>query len=93
MEIIREILTWLCHLVYHDQDEEIMIEALWAFSYLTEGTEEVVDEVLRSGVARRITDSLLHTRVVRSSPLCLFPLSLSLLFDPSSIDLAFPVGY
>ena len=41
-----------------------MIEALWAFSYLTEGGEEVVGEVLRSGVARRITNSLLHSRVV-----------------------------
>jgi len=67
MEIIQEILVWLCKLVYRDEDEEIMIEALWAFSYLTEGSEDVVSEILRTGVARRITNSLLHNRVVRNS--------------------------
>lgn len=51
-------------MIYRDEDEEILIETLWAFSYLTEGPEEVVREVLRTGVARRITDSLLHSRVV-----------------------------
>lgn len=61
---INEILVWLCKLIYRDEDEEILIETLWAFSYLTEGNEDVVREVLRTGVARRITDSLLHTRVV-----------------------------
>lgn len=42
-----------------------MINALWAFSYLTDGSEEVINEVLRTGIARRISDSLLHNRMVR----------------------------
>jgi importin subunit alpha-6/7 len=66
LPVTREILTWLCKLVYHDQDEEIMTESMWAFSYLTDAGEEVVDEVLRCGVARRIADSLMHPSVVRA---------------------------
>ena len=59
-----------------------MIDALWAFSYLTEGPEEVVSEILNTGVGRRICNLLTHARVVCSFLFSYFLFSLSSFLSP-----------
>ena len=46
----------------HSQDEEVLTDACWALSYLSDGTNDKIQEVIQTGVCRRLTELLLCAR-------------------------------
>ncbi|GMH02587.1 hypothetical protein Nepgr_004426 [Nepenthes gracilis] len=44
----------------HSNDEEILTDACWALSYLSDGTNDKIQAVIEAGVCRRLVDLLLH---------------------------------
>jgi importin subunit alpha-1 len=43
----------------HANDEEVLTDAAWALSYLSDGDNDRIDAVLEAGVARRLVELLL----------------------------------
>lgn len=40
-------------------DEEVLTDACWALSYLSDGTNDKIQEVIQSGVCRRLVELLM----------------------------------
>jgi importin subunit alpha-6/7 len=57
---IQPALPILAKLLY-SMDEEILIDACWAISYLSDGPNEKIQAVIESGVPRRLVELLMHT--------------------------------
>eukprot|EP00039_Didymoeca_costata_P025382 m.13138 g.13138 ORF g.13138 m.13138 type:complete len:523 (-) comp4796_c0_seq1:2187-3755(-) len=64
-ELVSQSLGTLSRLVYHP-DEEVLTDACWALSYLTDGTNEKIQTVIEAGVCRRLVELLLsqHTNII-----------------------------
>ncbi|KAJ7865893.1 armadillo-type protein, partial [Mycena olivaceomarginata] len=62
-DLISPALTVLPKLIY-SLDDEVLIDACWAISYLSDGTNDKIQAVIESGVCRRLVDLLMH----RSTP-------------------------
>ena len=43
----------------HSNDEEVLTDACWALSYLSDGTNDKIQEVIQAGVCRRLVELLL----------------------------------
>lgn len=56
--VVKQALPALARLV-HSQDEEVLTDACWALSYLSDGTNDKIQEVITSGVCRRLVELLL----------------------------------
>ena len=56
-ELVKKILPALARLVYHT-DEEVLTDACWALSYLSDGTNDRIEWVLQSGICRRVVELL-----------------------------------
>ncbi|EEC19434.1 beta-catenin-like repeats containing protein, putative [Ixodes scapularis] len=56
-EAIRECLPALAQLIHHT-DKEVVADACWALSYLTDGSNEQIEEVVRAGVVPRLVELL-----------------------------------
>ncbi|WMV31759.1 hypothetical protein MTR67_025144 [Solanum verrucosum] len=52
----------------HSNDEEVLTDACWALSYLSDGTNDKIQAVIEAGVCSRLVELLLH-----SSPSVLIP--------------------
>eukprot|EP00250_Pteridium_aquilinum_P014588 c22078_g1_i1 orf=2046-3488(+) len=52
----------------HAGDDDVLIDACWALSYLSDGVNEKIQAILEAGVCRRLVELLLH-----SSPSVLIP--------------------
>ncbi|KAF7339547.1 Importin subunit alpha [Mycena sanguinolenta] len=65
-ELISPALTVLTKLIY-SLDDEILIDACWAISYLSDGSNDKIQAVIESGVCRRLVDLLLHTSTPKLS--------------------------
>lgn len=59
-EHVRAALPALAALI-HAADEEVLTDACWALSYLSDGTNDKIQAVLDAGVARRLVELLMHT--------------------------------
>lgn len=44
----------------HSTDEEVLTDACWALSYLSDGTNDKIQEVIHAGVVRRLVELLLY---------------------------------
>lgn len=55
---ISPALTVLTKLIY-SLDDEVLIDACWAISYLSDGTNDKIQAVIESGVCRRLVDLLM----------------------------------
>lgn len=61
-EAIKQLLPTFAELISHS-DEEVVTDALWAISYLTDGCNEKIQEVINAGVVPRLCE-LLEVRKV-----------------------------
>ncbi|OVA13566.1 Armadillo [Macleaya cordata] len=66
-EQVRLALPALQHLI-HSTDEEVLTDACWALSYLSDGTNDKIQAVIDAGVCPRLVELLLHP-----SPTVLIP--------------------
>jgi importin subunit alpha-1 len=57
---VKKALPALARLV-HSNDEEVLTDACWALSYLSDGSNDKIQEVINSGVVRRLVELLMHT--------------------------------
>lgn len=57
----------LTKLIY-SLDDEVLIDACWAISYLSDGTNDKIQAVIESGVARRLVDLLMHPSTAVQTP-------------------------
>ncbi|KAK6161048.1 hypothetical protein DH2020_004429 [Rehmannia glutinosa] len=58
-EQVRPALPALQRLVYSN-DEEVLTDACWALSYLSDGTNDKIQAVIEAGVCQRLVELLLH---------------------------------
>lgn len=57
----------LTKLIY-SLDDEVLIDACWAISYLSDGTNDKIQAVIESGVCRRLVDLLMHPSTAVQTP-------------------------
>jgi hypothetical protein len=50
----------LAKLIY-SLDDEVLIDACWAISYLSDGANEKIQAVIEAGVPRRLVELLMHS--------------------------------
>ncbi|KAJ1476298.1 armadillo-type protein, partial [Baffinella frigidus] len=58
-EMVKPALPTLASLIYSN-DEEVLTDACWALSYLSDGTNEKIQAVIDAGVCRRLVELLMH---------------------------------
>ncbi|XP_037781516.1 importin subunit alpha-1-like [Penaeus monodon] len=56
-EVVKQCLPALSQLISHP-DKEVQADACWALSYLTDGTNEKIQEVINAGVVPRLVELL-----------------------------------
>lgn len=57
----------MAKLIY-SSDEEVLIDACWAISYLSDGTNDKIQHVIESGVCRRLVELLMHPSASVQTP-------------------------
>merc|ERR1719174_3227334 len=57
-EVVSQSLQTLARLIYH-QDDEVLTDACWALSYLTDGENAKIQKVIETGVCRRLVELLM----------------------------------
>ncbi|CAG9803252.1 importin subunit alpha-3 [Chironomus tepperi] len=62
IQTINQILPALCHLI-HNNDTNILVDTVWALSYLTDGGNEQIQLVIDSGVVPHLIPLLSHVEV------------------------------
>jgi len=59
-ELVSPALPTLARLIY-SHDEEVLTDACWALSYLSDGTNDKIQAVIEAGVCRRMVELLMHS--------------------------------
>merc|ERR1719491_1889955 len=65
--IVKQSLPTLGQLIY-SPDEEVLTDACWALSYLSDGVNEKIQAVIEAGVCRRLVELLLHPSPAVQTP-------------------------
>jgi importin subunit alpha-1 len=66
-EQIAEALPILARLIYVS-DEEVLADACWALSYLSDGKNSQIQKVIEAGVSRKLVELLLHNSFSVQTP-------------------------
>lgn len=66
-ELVKTALPTLSQLIY-SADEEVLTDACWALSYLSDGPNEKIQAVIESGVCRRLVELLLNPSPAVQTP-------------------------
>ena len=66
-ELVRSCLPTLSQLIY-SPDEEVLTDACWALSYLSDGPNEKIQAVIEAGVCRRLVELLLNPSPAVQTP-------------------------
>jgi HEAT repeat protein len=66
-EWVSPALSTLANLVY-SSDVEVLTDACWALSYLSDGANDRITAVIHAGVCRRLVELLLHTSPLVQTP-------------------------
>ncbi|KAF9580722.1 Importin alpha subunit (Karyopherin alpha subunit) (Serine-rich RNA polymerase I suppressor protein) [Lunasporangiospora selenospora] len=65
--LIAPALSVLSKLIYSN-DDEVLIDACWAMSYLSDGSNEKIQAVIEFGVSRRLVELLMHQMASVQTP-------------------------
>lgn len=66
-ELVSPALPTLARLIY-SADEEVLTDACWALSYLSDGSNDKIQAVIEAGVCRRMVELLMHTSYSVQTP-------------------------
>ena len=66
-ELVSPALPTLARLIY-SADEEVLTDACWALSYLSDGSNDKIQAVIEAGVARRLVELLMHNSYSVQTP-------------------------
>lgn len=66
-EWVKPALPILARLVF-STDEEVLTDACWALSYLSDGQNDKIQAVIETGVCRRLVELLMHTSYSVQTP-------------------------
>lgn len=66
-ELVRPSLPTLAQLIF-SPDEEVLTDACWALSYLSDGPNEKIQAVIEAGVCRRLVELLLNPSPAVQTP-------------------------
>ncbi|KAI8147123.1 ARM repeat-containing protein [Fennellomyces sp. T-0311] len=66
-DMVSPALPVLAKLIY-STDEEVLIDACWAISYLSDGLNDRIQAVIESGVCRRLVELLMHPSTSVQTP-------------------------
>ncbi|CAM9855081.1 unnamed protein product [Ectocarpus fasciculatus] len=66
-EHVRPALPTLAQLI-HSVDEEVLTDACWALSYLSDGQNDKIQAVIEAGVCQRLVELLIHTSPAVQTP-------------------------
>jgi len=66
-ELVSPALRTLAQLIYL-HDEEVLTDACWALSYLSDGSNDKIQAVIEAGVCRRMVELLMHTSYSVQTP-------------------------
>merc|ERR1712226_1654331 len=66
-EMVKQALPTLAQLIF-SPDEEVLTDACWALSYLSDGPNEKIQAVIEAGVCRRLVELLLHPSPAVQTP-------------------------
>jgi len=66
-DLVRPALPTLARLIY-STDEEVLTDACWALSYLSDGSNDKIQAVIEAGVCRRMVELLMHTSYSVQTP-------------------------
>jgi len=66
-DAVRPALPTLAQLIF-SPDEEVLTDACWALSYLSDGPNEKIQAVIEAGVCRRLVELLLHPSPAVQTP-------------------------
>jgi hypothetical protein len=58
-ELVSPALPTLARLIY-STDEEVLTDACWALSYLSDGSNDKIQAVIEAGVCRRMVELLMY---------------------------------
>jgi len=65
--MVQPALPALSRLIY-STDEEVIVDALWALSYLSDGPNEHIDAVIDAGVVKKLIELLGHSKLTIVTP-------------------------
>lgn len=64
---ISQVIPVLSKLIY-TLDEDVLVDALWAISYLSDGANEKIQAIIDAGIPRRLVELLMHPSAQVQTP-------------------------